>query len=123
MRRLDWTPSFFGFEQPTVWIDIDRADVSWSATPLYIPRGGPGDWDKYERIGEWITGYDGPIEMPSVSLPDGHLTFADGRHRFAWLRDHGVTALPVTISHGWVRQLESLAGTQERASILVQTST
>lgn len=122
MRRLEWMASFIGFDQATVWMDIQRADSHWSMTALYIPRGGPGDANKYERFGEWLTSYPGALEMPHISLRDMKISFADGRHRFAWLRDHGVTALPVTVSHGWVKQLESLAGTTERVSILVQTT-
>jgi hypothetical protein len=36
--------------------------------------------------------------MPHISLKHYTMHFTDGRHRFAWMRDHGATMLPVTIT-------------------------
>jgi len=36
--------------------------------------------------------------MPSIGLfPQGSVDFTGGRHRFAWLRDHGAICSPVTV--------------------------
>lgn len=37
--------------------------------------------------------------MPHVYVSeDGQVSFTDGRHRFAWFRDRGVKAMPVTVA-------------------------
>jgi hypothetical protein len=55
--------------------------------------------------------------MPTVALHAGGLCFSNGRHRFAWLRDHGVEALPLATIHG--KRLEAEVGTELRESRLV----
>ena len=37
------------------------------------------------------------LRMPHIGLDNlGIVSFTDGRHRFAWMRDHGAKALPVS---------------------------
>jgi hypothetical protein len=55
--------------------------------------------------------------MPHVALADeGYIVFSDGRHRFAWLRDHGVRALPVTVSPDIEVEVRRRFGTKSRIS-------
>jgi hypothetical protein len=60
--------------------------------------------------------------MPQCSLirhdPRGGVAFGNGRHRFSWCRDHGVTALPVTVNPDDRIEFHRLYGTGARLSTL-----
>lgn len=74
--------------------------------------------ERYWGFGEWLAERR-KVWMPDVGLSDGHISFNDGRHRFAWLRDHGVRALPVTVSPRIEAEMERRFGTKSRTSRLV----
>jgi uncharacterized protein (DUF362 family) len=70
---------------------------------------------KYERFGGWfVEGHK--VWMPDIGLVDGHIAFSDGRHRFAWFRDHGVKAMPVTVSSEIKAEITRRFGTKLRRS-------
>jgi hypothetical protein len=99
-------------EDVIVWVDVTKADALWRRDSFYIPRGAPDHRGKYERFGQWLAHARCPVEMAHVSVGDGNsLSFSNGRHRFAWVRDHGANAVPVTIWRGQARRLAKLAGT------------
>ena len=57
--------------------------------------------------------------MPQVGFhraSDNHRTVyvQDGRHRFAWMRDHGAEALPVAVLADEARDVAKLVGTKNR---------
>jgi hypothetical protein len=53
--------------------------------------------------------------MPHLSVrEDRSIGFTDGRHRFAWVRDHGAAAIPVTTGPDGAAQLAALFGTHLR---------
>ena len=83
-----------------VWVDIQKLNAAWPRDHLYIEKGGRGKSHqpkRYRRFGKWVMGGDA-VEMPAIAVSlDGEVTFTDGRHRFAWLRDHGAKALPVAV--------------------------
>ncbi len=84
-----------------VIIDVAKWDEDFSKTKsFYIGPGGSGNnaiGDRYKRFGEFIAKND-TIEAPEVSVhPDGRVDFTNGRHRYSWLRDHGVTHMPVAM--------------------------
>ncbi len=90
---------------PTVQVDVAALDAAWQRDPSrYIPPGGrPDDADRarYERMREFIARARRvgiPIEQPQITVDatDG-VTFLDGRHRFAVLRDLGAGRLPVSV--------------------------
>ncbi|MGA4422861.1 hypothetical protein ACI2UY_22235 [Ralstonia nicotianae] len=87
--------------EPVIWTAVDLLDRAWSNASDYVGRGGVGSdqAEKYERVGSFLrqnVGHLG-IYVPTVSLENGNVEFTDGRHRFAWLRDHGLRALPVEV--------------------------
>jgi hypothetical protein len=47
----------------------------------------------------------------------GIITFTDGRHRVAWLRNHGVEALPVEVPPDQAATIQARLGTPCRESI------
>jgi hypothetical protein len=64
---------------------------------------------RYERVGGWIRSTC-QLFMPDITLEDGEVAFGDGRHRFAWLRDHGVVALPVAVRPSQAMAIEARFG-------------
>lgn len=93
-----------------VLINVDRFDAAWAKTDpeLYIGPGGTGATigKRYQGFGDWLDseeiGEDVPVqqrvEAPEVYVnEDGVVTFTNGRHRFAWLRDHGAKKMIVSM--------------------------
>jgi hypothetical protein len=82
----------------------------------YVGVGGigAGQRGRYDNIGRFIQS-GGAVWMPELSLDDdGALWFTDGRHRFAWVRDHGASALPVGTDPDGAAQLAERLGTHLR---------
>jgi hypothetical protein len=56
--------------------------------------------------------------MPTVCMRTANgrrfVGISDGRHRFAWLRDHGAKALPVAAPIGDVNEVRRLVGSKAR---------
>jgi len=120
-RIIEWIPMYP--DDLVVWINVMKLDASWSNdAPYYVGKNaiGPGNGDpsRYKKFGEWIVeGHQ--IWMPHVGLADeGYIVFSNGRHRFAWLRDHGVRALPVTVSPEIEAEVKRRFGTKRRISLL-----
>jgi type I restriction enzyme S subunit len=105
-----------------IWVSVSKLDAAWEAAGEdYIGHGGIGASidGRYERFGAWLRKNSGPVELPVVAMDDGNkLGFVDGRHRFAWLRDHGVRAMPVQVEVAQQQIFESQFGSTERESII-----
>jgi hypothetical protein len=118
-RIIEWYPMY---PDPVVWISVVKLDASWRRdVTRYVGEGaiGPGNGypSRYKKFGEWFAeGHK--IWMPHVGITGGHISFSDGRHRFAWLRDHGVRALPVTVSPDIEAEVRRRFGTRSRVSCL-----
>lgn len=99
-----------------VWVSVASVEKSFSLGDQWVGPGGSGCGQKsrYESIGTLFTS-GLALRMPHLSLGrDGRIRFTDGRHRFAWVRDHGAEALPVTAAPERADQLSSLFGTALR---------
>ena len=111
---IEWVPQWSVAGDVVVWIDIAKADRAWRRDPdYYIPPNGPDHEHKYRKFGQWLSAE--PVRtvwMPHVGLWRYTLQFTDGRHRFAWMRDHGVQSLPVTIIEAQARRLRNWLGSQ-----------
>lgn len=103
---------------PVIWAAVESLDAVWRGTPEYVGRKGLGsDQDgRYEAVGQFLRSAIGarPIFIPTVSMVDGTVSFTDGRHRFAWLRDHGLRALPVEVDEDSIETCRTCFGTTER---------
>lgn len=120
---INWivTPMGHGWEDveadPIVWLDIVRVEASFSIDRnRYVGVGGiwAGQRSRYDNIGEFIRS-GRPVWMPHLNIDDnGAVCFTDGRHRFAWVRDHGASALPVTADPDEAAELAAQFGTSLR---------
>jgi hypothetical protein len=122
--REDWREKHYRI----VWVSIAKLDASWQADgPVYLPPmlGAGG---RYRRFEQWLLASNPRqrVKMPEIGwrwrLPwccdCGHASFGDGRHRTAWLRDHGATALPVLVHAEQAYQIIRELGTAERRTII-----
>jgi hypothetical protein len=98
-----------------VVVDVAKFDQAWKQdSNSYLPPGGKGDnyipihglkdkpkdYNRYDRVREDAPKFREkgmPFDMSTVALRWGIPTFTDGRHRFAFFRDHGVKHLPVSV--------------------------
>lgn len=86
-------------EDVPVEIDVAKLDASWRKDDAYIgPNGAGGIRTRYPDFGTWFQARSEAVEMPEVSIGGfGEAVFVNGRHRFSWLRDHGVRRMPVIV--------------------------
>lgn len=120
-RLLQWEEMTVAWGEPdlVVWVDVTALNHSWARTTEYIGPGGSGPaiGDRYARFGAWVR-KGLPIWMPNLALHENEVSFTDGRHRTAWLRDHGVQALPVQIGPELLDIFQTRFGTEWRESVL-----
>ena len=103
---------------PVVWVDVARLDEAWRGDDgYYIGFGGHGSSkSRYAGAGERLA-RGLKTWMPEICLgTSGMITFSDGRHRFAWCRDHGVEALPVGVCRECENEVRQGFGTERRVS-------
>lgn len=101
----------------TVWISVAKFDASWIKNQAqYIGAGGSGAaiGERYKKFGMWIERGEA-IRIPWVGFKHGEIAFIDGRHRYAWLRDHGVKSIPIDVDPGIAEEVRRQFGTNERA--------
>lgn len=125
-RALVWTetlphPSWTEAEpDAVVWVDTKKFDDAWMRSDQWVSPGGRtgAQGQRYPRIGEWIKA--GNSIAMCVANRDGEtVCFTDGRHRFAWLRDHGVRAMPMQVSPNEAEWFAEQLGTPLRVSVLL----
>ena len=87
---------------------------------FYVGPGGSGAsiGDRYSRFQNWIEENE-QYEVPEVYVNDeGRMSFANGRHRYAVLRDAGVDPMPVAMSQEGVRNAQQLLKARIAESIV-----
>lgn len=81
-------------------LDVLRFDEEFQREEgFYLGVGGKGGiGNRYERFGQFI-GENDSIEAAEVTVQEnGRVGFTNGRHRYAWLRDQGLTTIPVAMT-------------------------
>ncbi|WP_168073933.1 hypothetical protein [Caulobacter sp. SSI4214] len=118
---VNWvqTPTGDGWDvepDAEVWVSVAAIEASFRRGDQWVGPGGAGAGQpsRYARMGETIlSGID--IWMPYISLDaSGEVRFTDGRHRFAWVRDHGAEAIMISTGPGEVAEWERRYGTTAR---------
>ncbi|HGO6129305.1 TPA: hypothetical protein ACK3RK_007916 [Burkholderia cepacia] len=122
-RQLVWVQHAIGEGwdvalDPVIWASVESLDAVWRDTPGYIGLDGLGSDQagKYQTVGDFLRFAIGRrrIFVPTVSMVGGKAIFTDGRHRFAWLRDHGLRVLPVEVDGDSVEACKATLATTER---------
>lgn len=99
--RVELTKQAAARGDKLVNVDPVTFDAAFKKDPgFYVEPGGGGQSAKpgaYDRFGEWLK--EGkPIEASEVTVhPDGSVSFTNGRHRYAWMRDHGREEIPIAM--------------------------
>lgn len=105
-RVVSWKKDDLVSEDEFVaWIDVRKLDESWrSAEPERYLAPGSGNRETFQYLRAAVAGESGPIlRMPRLGFsdqerPKQRVCFVDGRHRFAFVRDHGGAAMPVAVA-------------------------
>jgi ketosteroid isomerase-like protein len=93
-----------------VKVSVDKLDQAWRPSNR-IPKGG-GDQgpEKYANAAKY-TASGKKVRMPEVHIhKDGSVTFRDGRHRAAALRDQGKKHIYVTVSRSQAKKAKRELG-------------
>jgi hypothetical protein len=84
-----------------VEIDVSKVDAAWRASGEgYISPDGTGAKEgRLEGFATWLTAHPGEPIIASWVYLDGleRVCFADGRHRFALLRDRGYLVIKIAV--------------------------
>jgi len=124
MRLLTWCREVEWDDDPIVWVDVEKIEAAWCSERFAYLGSDVRQWPssgmpyRYRRFGEWIAKSSEPIKMSSACLDSGKLSFTDGRHRFAWCRDHGIKVLSMTTSSDGLAEFTSRFGTTTQRSEL-----
>lgn len=111
---------WYSTKHQRVWVDVGKLEANFQ---LDIGRyvgffGLDGIEGKYEGVEQFLASGERRLYMPTVYVctNDAHrfVCFYDGRHRFAWMRDHGAQALPVEAPIGEAREVNRLVGSKAR---------
>lgn len=97
-------------DEVVVDLDMNKMDNAWAEDRgFYLDReGGNRIGRRYENILESIEDLE-DLDMPEVGFTDsGILSFTDGRHRAAVLRDLGAENLPVSMSKADAQKAQEL---------------
>jgi hypothetical protein len=129
-RVVLWRPSdiwCWRDRHRVVWVDIAKLDASWrKKSTMWLPPGAG------RRIERWLARQSPRcrIIMPVIGwCPEvvrdqrgraigetgaHHVVFENGRHRTAWARDLGASALPVLVHVSDADVIAAELGTSER---------
>lgn len=104
-----------GEPEGLIWLDVSKFDALWQRTEGYVGVAGQGSTydNRYKNVGAFICKHR-TLFYPVISLRRDNPIFTDGRHRTAWLRDHGAEAIPFICGDEDAALLSKLCGTQKR---------
>jgi predicted RNA methylase len=101
-------PKRLGYNK-LVLVDAAKFDAAWARDKtFYVGPGGTGAAieGRYQEFEKFIATHDS-IKASWVDVDaQGRVSFGDGRHRLAVLRDAGLTALPVGMNKASIRNAE-----------------
>jgi len=105
-------------------VPASEVDQRWQASPLnknfYLEPGGQGPnyiADRYQRAQDFLESGK-PMHAPEVTVrEDGTIHFDDGRHRFAAMRDSGMSDVPLAMDAESLRNLQNTKATFEPVKV------
>ncbi len=95
--ELDKTDARQGYK--VVLVNAHKFDQAFKRDiNFYVGAQGKGGIGKrYESFGKWLQDGDSMIASTVDVMSDGKAVFTNGRHRYAYLRDQGLTRIPVAM--------------------------
>lgn len=117
VRIIKWIRQWGGTDR-IGWISVPKLDAAWRADWDYLSPAEAASQQRYHKFGKWLVAHSERVQMPHICLFDNGIAFTDGRHRFAWFRDHGVKALPVTAEPEEAPTIRRRYGTRSRTTRL-----
>lgn len=115
---IEWVVSR-GENYPLVWVSVCLIEEKWRQDVSdYIGAGGSGKAieNRYQRVGMRFR-EGSQMHAPVMCLDEcGRPSFTDGRHRFAWVRDHKAEAIQVVVPPEELQRFAFLYGTVLRRS-------
>ncbi len=102
-------------DELVVWVEVVKLDECWrSHAPREYLAQGNGHRETFQYLGAAIRDR-AVLRMPRLRFTDAQrpfqrIDFLDGRHRFAFVRDHGGAFMPVTIARAEVPRAKTLFG-------------
>ncbi len=124
---IDWVPprqaraAMASGSEIVVWVDVAKIEAGWRKDrDMYIGPGGTGNviGQRYPRFDMWMADRL-PVEMSEISLGHNNIpAFTNGRHRWAWMRDHGAVAMPVVSDAAQAAEFLKLYGTDQRQTTI-----
>jgi hypothetical protein len=119
-HQVAFKPHPAASEQETmVYVDPQRLDQAWAKdTGYYLPPEAVGTSERpgaRDGIKQFL-GTQRSVEAPRVDLSGGVLSFTDGRHRFAVLRDLDAPSVAVMVPNDQLAQFKGLFGAQPAAT-------
>lgn len=84
-----------------VYVDSDVFDTAFSKSAnFYVGKYGEnGIGKRYNQFGDWIKQSPSMIVSSVDVNKDGVVMFANGRHRYSYLRDNGINPIPVAMDN------------------------
>ncbi len=83
-------------DETTIMVDVSKLDQAWQGdTDYYVAPGEDPQGKKAAFLRFLAKGK--PVEASRVNIENGVVSFVDGRHRFAALREEGAKQMAVTI--------------------------
>jgi len=122
---VKWVPPKGTQSFRTVWIDVAKFDQAFKRDRAYIgPNGEQGIRNRYQNFGEWLK-KGLPVAMPMVYVGADswrkNVCFGNGRHRYAWMRDHGAKTIPVVVPHDQAKEMAKLYGSVNHDTVISES--
>lgn len=100
--QMTWneTPRGMLDDEVLLWLDIEKVNASFAKDRnFYVdgPSSKNAIGKRYDEFGEWLR-RGIPVNPPEVHLNSwDEISFGNGRHRYAWMRNNGETRMPFVV--------------------------
>jgi hypothetical protein len=118
LLAIRWIKQWKVADDRIAWVNVNKLNASWQHDRgFYFARHRLSKvalWGRYYGVKQWVIS-GRKMWIPHIALhPNGRVSFTDGRHRFAWIRDHGAHALPVSCPSEQLAEIKRRFGSRSR---------
>ncbi len=95
---FDYKKDFNPEQEVILNISVPKLANDWATQdPFYIERNPKGE-EGYEKFKRSYEKNPQSVALPTIGIDsDGNVGFYDGRHRFSYFRDMGLSTMPVIV--------------------------